>query len=134
MNPDAGERAALLMAAAWLLVMPGADRGVLVALQRLMADQRRERLPPAASLRFLAERLARGRPEPASEPVRGAGWITTRAAAVLLGVSERRVRAMAQAGRLSAHHDGRKWLLDESDVLARAGRYTAPARSDEPAQ
>ena len=44
--------------------------------------------------------------------------ISTRDAARLLGVSDRRVRAMIRSGKLPATKVGWGWIIDEKDLAA----------------
>ncbi len=47
------------------------------------------------------------------------GWISTEEAAQRLGVSERRVRALAGEGRMRAKKIGRDWVIDDTMPVER---------------
>lgn len=52
-------------------------------------------------------------------------WLTTTQAAEIIGVSERRVRQLCQAGRLvSQQPGGQVWLILRSDVDAYIARLS----------
>jgi len=62
-----------------------------------------------------ARATASGRPPVTLEPQARPSY-TTRQAAAVMGISERRVRHHAATGRLIAHKDGRDWLIDSDSV------------------
>lgn len=48
--------------------------------------------------------------------IRGMQWITSGEAAEILGVSTRRARELARAGRIEARKFARDWLFDRASV------------------
>ncbi|MGH9903087.1 MAG: helix-turn-helix domain-containing protein [Pyrinomonadaceae bacterium] len=54
--------------------------------------------------------------------------LTTKEAAAVLGVTDRRVRAMIGAGRLPAHHLGRDYAIEEKALAAVARLDRRPGR------
>lgn len=55
----------------------------------------------------------------------GAGWVTVAVAARMLDRTERRTRQLCEAEVLVAHRAGRRWLIDEESVMARAKERAA---------
>lgn len=54
--------------------------------------------------------------------------LTTKEAAVLLGVTDRRVRAMIEAGQVPAHQLGRDYAIEEKALEAIAKIERKPGR------
>lgn len=85
-------------------------------------------LPAIPELEDLCSRLhiaaisARGRAAGRLEPRTQPHYLTTRQAAAAMGISTRRVRQLAAAGRIVARKTDRDWTIDPSAVRNYTGR------------
>ena len=86
---------------------------------KLAADTYRSEVADRASERGNAERKS---VEVVSDSSGMDEWISTSEAAVVLGVTDRRVRQLARGGELAGHRSGGRWQVSRESVLERASR------------
>lgn len=67
--------------------------------------------------------------EAKAQPLPEVRWISTAAAAEILGVSPQSVRNLIKAGQLVGRPEGRSWLVEEASVDSRASLCALPAQS-----